>query len=285
MDNMKEYAPIVIFAYKRKSHLIQVVNSLKKNLYADRSTVIVYSDGFRGEDDRKEVLDVREYLGTLSGFEHVEVIERDRNYGLASNIIQGVTDIVNKYGKVIVLEDDIVPCKYFLKYMNEALNLYENEESVMEISGYAYPHGDDGLPETAFLHFADCWGWGTWKRAWSCFEKNPQKLVDSFSESDIYRFNLDGSYPFWSQVRANLTNKINTWAIFWQASIFIKNGLMLYPTRSLVINIGFDGSGENCGNIPQNEGYLIEKPIMEYPLVIEENSEVRSTLAGYLKKH
>lgn len=278
------YAPIAVFAYRRKNLLEQVINALKENIYASESDVIFFLDGSRNADDLMEVEQVRAYARTVDGFNSVTIIERDKNYGLAQNIISGVTEIVNKYGKIIVLEDDIVTSKYFLEYMNNALDLYENEKTVMEISGYSYPHGNKGLPETAFLHFADCWGWATWKRAWDFFEKNPKDLIDTFSEKDIYKFNIDGSYPFWNQVLLNNSNKLNTWAIFWQASIFKKNGLMLYPTKTLVENVGLDGSGENCGVSDGYNSLLVNKSIEDFPKEIKENKTVRDVLSRYLKK-
>lgn len=282
MDN--RLAPIAIFAYRRKKLLEQVINALKENIYASESDVIFFLDGARNEIDVKEVEQVRAYVRTVDGFNSVTIVERDKNYGLAQNIIDGVTEVVNKYGKIIVLEDDIVTSKYFLEYMNKALDLYEEEKEVMEVSGYAFPHGSKGLPETAFLHFADCWGWATWKRAWDCFEKNSVELINTFTEDDIYRFNFDGSFPFWNQVLENANGRLNTWAIFWQASVYKKRGLMLYPTKSLVLNIGLDGSGENCGIVDGYNSKLINKPIEDFPEKIEENRAVRDIISNYLKK-
>ena len=277
------YAPIVVFAYKRKNLLSQVIDALKENIYAKESDLYVFLDGYKGEKDKQEVKQTRNYARMISGFNSVTLVERNHNYGLARNIIEGVTEIVNRYGKIIVLEDDILPCRYFLKYMNDALNLYNNEEQIMEISGYSYPHDNSGLPETAFLHFADCWGWGTWKRAWDYFEKKPNKLIETFSEDDIYKFNFDGSFPFWNQVILNADGRLNTWAIFWQASIYKKEGLMLYPTKSLIRNIGFDGSGENCDISSDYNSDIIGEPIEFFPTIIEENEEVRNKLKDFFR--
>ena len=277
-----KFAPIAIFAYRRKALLEQVIIALKENIYASESDVFFFLDGARNETDLNGVEQVRAYVRTVDGFNSVTIVERDKNYGLAQNIISGVTEVVNRYGKIIVLEDDIITGKYFLEYMNNALDLYEKENSVMEISGYSYPHGNEGLPETALLHFTDCWGWATWKRAWDFFEKNPKDLIDTFSENDIYKFNIDGSYPFWNQVLKNNSNQLNTWAIFWQASVFKKNGLMLYPTKTLVENIGFDGSGENCGSTNVWKTEIMDKAVTEFPMEIKENKAVRKVLAKYL---
>ena len=112
---------------------------------------------------------MRKYITTVSGFKSLNIIERDINMGLSKSIITGVTEICDKYGKVIVLEDDHVTSPYFLQYMNDGLRAYEHDEDVISIHGYIYPLGDK-LPETFFIRGADCWGWATWKTSWAIYE-------------------------------------------------------------------------------------------------------------------
>lgn len=140
-------SPIVLFAYNRINHIQQVIKALLRNEYASDSDLIIYSDASKNDNTVQEVQCVRQYLSTVSGFKSVKVIERLENFGLAKNIIDGVTSVINQYGKVIVLEDDLVVSPYFLKYMNEALDFYEKEEQVISIHGYIYPVKQK-LPET-----------------------------------------------------------------------------------------------------------------------------------------
>ncbi len=133
---MNNLAPIILFTYNRPWHTRQTIEALQKNLYADKSRLIILSDGPKTEIDVPKVQKVREYIKTVKGFRSIEIIEREKNWGLANNIIDGVTRIINEYGKIIVLEDDIVTSPYFLKFMNEALEFYKDEERVMHISGY-----------------------------------------------------------------------------------------------------------------------------------------------------
>jgi SAM-dependent methyltransferase len=165
---------------------------------------------------------------------------------LADSIISGITKVVNEYGKVIVLEDDIVTSPYFLKFMNDALNFYENKEKVWHISGWNYPIEGDGLDDVFLYRLMNCWGWATWADRWQHFEKDTDKLIGEFTKEDIKRFNLDGVEDFFGQVIANYEKKINTWAIFWYATIFKKDGLCLNPTQTFVKNIGNDSSGTHC---------------------------------------
>ena len=140
-------APIVLFVYNRIEHTKITIEALKNNIYADESDLYIFSDGPKNEGAFEKVNEIRKILRNISGFRNVYIIEREKNYGLADNIISGVTEIVNKYKKVIVLEDDIVTSKYFLKFMNDSLDRYENNNEVMSVSGYISPIKSDNLPD------------------------------------------------------------------------------------------------------------------------------------------
>jgi GT2 family glycosyltransferase len=134
-----KFAPVILFAYNRPNHIKRTINSLLKNKGASQSDFFVFSDAPRREEDKLKVDQVREYLRTVNQFKSVTIIEREFNYGLGKNIIDGVTGILANYGKVIVLEDDLIASPYFLEYMNEGLDMYENDYNVISIHGYVYP--------------------------------------------------------------------------------------------------------------------------------------------------
>jgi FkbM family methyltransferase len=236
-------APIVLFTYNRLWHTQQTIKALQKNELANESELFIYSDGAKSEEGIKKINEVRGYIKSIDGFKNIKIIERDKNWGLADNIIDGVTDIVNKYGKIIVLEDDLVTSRYFLKFMNDALDFYENKNEVWHISGWTYPIESKDLQETFLWRVMNCWGWATWKNRWIYYKKDTKELLRTFSKEDIYRFNLDGIYDFWSQVIANDEERINTWAIYWYATIFKKQGLCLNPATPLLRNTGFTKDG------------------------------------------
>lgn len=248
MDNDRDkLAPVVLFTYNRLNHTKQTVEALKRNILADNTELYIYSDASKSRNTIDSVTAVREYLHGISGFKHVEIIERGENWGLARNIIDGVTNIVNEYGKIIVLEDDIVTSRYFLKYMNDALNLYKNEPSVMAISSNFLGKDKKGLPETFFLEWFNCWGWATWENAWRKFERNPEKLSKFYNLKNDKHFNMNGTENMWSQIEKNISGELYTWAIFFYTTIYINKGLVLFCNEDLSINIGMDASGEHCG--------------------------------------
>lgn len=242
----KDYAPIVLFVYNRPWHTQQTVEALQKNLESAYSDIIIYSDAAKTKEQEEPVLEVRKYINSIRGFRSIKLIEQTENKGLADSIITGVTEVVNKYGRIIVLEDDIVTSPYFLKYMNEALEFYKDEEKVMHISGYVPELNILDNNETFFIKPTTCWGWGTWKESWTFFEKNIASQEKLFSSDMIKDFNLNGAYDYWSHFQMNKSGELNTWAVFWYVSVFLKSGLSLHPNKSLVQNIGHDGTGENC---------------------------------------
>ena len=222
-------------------------------------------------------------MKTINGFKHVTIFEQKTNLGLAGSIINGVTKIISEYGQVIVLEDDIVTSPYFLKFMNEALEFYKHKKRIWHISGWNYPIVSDEKDDVFLWRVMNCWGWATWADRWSHYEKNTQKLMQTFTQSDIRRFNLDGRANFWAQVIANEEGAIDTWAIYWYATIFKHGGLCLNPVQTFVENIGIDGSGENCSS---NKSYIDQvnmKPNVTFVDDDKESEKYLNAVKKYLK--
>ncbi|WP_347396342.1 glycosyltransferase family 2 protein, partial [Parabacteroides leei] len=216
-------------------------------------------------------------------FKSINIIERKENWGLAKNIIDGVTSIVHQYGKVIVLEDDLVVSPYFLKYMNEALDFYEKEEQVICIHGYVYPVKRK-LPETFFIKGADCWGWATWKRGWDLFCSDGKKLLNEIEKRNLKKeFDFDNSYPYFRMLKQQIEGKNNSWAIRWYASAFLQNKFTLYPGQSLVNQIGVDGSGTHCGVNEMFNVSLAESPIELLETEIQESEQGRKAFIYYFR--
>lgn len=266
------YAPIVLFVYNRPWHTRQTIEALQKNKLAEHSELFIYSDSPKNESVKAKVDEVRKYIKTIDGFKRVTIIEREENWGLARSIINGVADIVNIYGRIIVLEDDLITSPYFLNFMNGGLDFYEDEKKVWHISGWNYPIETRGLNDTFLWRVMNCWGWATWADRWQYFEKDTYKHVSIFSEMDRRRFNLDGSHNFWNQILLNRRGKIDTWAIYWYATIFKNEGLCLNPGRSFVENIGHDGTGVHCGINEAFKTELNHKKDIVFEKKMEENS-------------
>lgn len=261
---MNRLAPIVVFVYNRLEHTKKTVEALQNNVLAKESELFICSDNAKNKDVQASVDEVREYIKNIDGFKTVTIIKRGENWGLEKSIIEGVTKIVSQYGKIIVLEDDLVTSPYFLKFMNEALEMYQEEKKVASIHGYIYPI--DNLPNTFFIKGADCWGWATWKDRWDLFELDGRKMFDELKSKKLENeANFNESYGFVKMLEDQINGKNNSWAIRWYMSAFLKNMLTLYPGQSYVQNIGFDSKGTHCTseisvfNVNLNQRFILNR--------------------------
>lgn len=249
---MIEPAPVILFVYNRPDHTRQTIEALQNNDLAASSTLLVFADGPKpgaSEEQRIKIRQTRELFDNCKGFKQVVLKKKEINQGLAVSVIEGVTQVLNEYGKVIVLEDDIVTGKGFLTYMNAGLSLYEEDKDVVSISAYNFPIKANGLSDTFFLRGADCWGWATWKRGWQIFEADAQKLYNKLVAARLtHSFDFDGAYPYTKMLQDQINGKVDSWAIRWHAAAFLANKLTLYPRVSLIKNIGLDGSGTHGEN-------------------------------------
>jgi len=280
---MQNLAPIALFVYNRPDHTRRTLNYLQKNVLAEDSRLFIFSDGAKTDADQPKVDQVRQLIKEVSGFKSVKVINSKQNNGLANSIIKGVTQLVNEYGKVIVFEDDLLSSKYTLEYFNEALTRYANEEKVMHIGAYMFDLEDKKLPETFFYRIATSWGWATWSRAWKNFEPDVDTLINQFDKQKIHTFSIDGTMNFWKQIQEFKTGKNNSWAIRWYASIFLKGGLTLNPSHSLVHNIGHDGTGVHSNIENTYQVKIAQKPVKKFPAIVKEDQQAHQAIRHFLK--
>ncbi len=276
-------APIVLFTYNRPWHTQQTVEALLANEYASESDLIIYSDAPKNASAQKGVDETRAYLQTIAGFKSVTIRIRENNFGLANNIVDGVTFVVNEYGRIIVLEDDLLTSPFFLRFLNEGLNKYENIPEVISIHGYVYPLKGE-LPDAYFVKGADCLGWGTWKRGWDLFESDGSVLLAQLEkERKTNEFDFNGTYPYTRMLRKQVEGKVGSWAIRWYASAFLRNKLTLYPGRSLIYHNGSDGSGTNCGISDEFDTELASTPIQIPDMDIREFPLARKLFTHYFR--
>ena len=281
--------PIILFVYNRPWHTRQTLEALSSNELADKSELYIYADGPKTNADAatlNAINEVRKLIREKQWCGKVNIIESESNKGLAASIINGVTEIVNKHGKIIVLEDDIVPTTGFLKYMNEALELYEFEEKVMHISSF-WPKAPirKYREQTFFLRFMSCWGWATWKDSWRKLNTDIMFLYHNLINNK-YDFNLSDTSNMFKQIELNISGELNTWAIKWYASIYINNGLCLFPYKSLVKNIGIDGSGVHFTNKKTFNPYKtkIINNVIVSKIDLNENFNARKALESFYYK-
>lgn len=275
-------APILLFVYNRPEHVRQCIASLQQNELAAQSRLYIYSDAAKTPESQEGVEQTRRFVRNIDGFASVTIIEREQNWGLARSIIDGVTTQVNRFGKVIVMEDDLIAAPYFLQFMNDALETYKDEPRVGHIQGCDFTQ-DASLPDTFLIKWTGSWGWGTWDRAWKLFNPDGRELLRQLEERGLTRrFDFNGTYGYTRMLRRQIEGKNNSWAIRWNASLFLADMLSLNVGRSLIQNNGFDGSGTNCGGGGLYNSTLWLKPLpVEKLSPIEENEKAREAFARY----
>lgn len=276
------YAPILLFVYNRPEHVRRNIQALLKNELAAESELFIYSDAAKDETSQAAVKEVRAFIRSIQGFKKITITERAENWGLARSIIDGVTTQINRYGRVIVLEDDLVVAPHFLQFMNDALETYRDEERVGHIQACDFTHAPS-LPDTFLIKWTGSWGWGTWDRAWKHFNADGKALLTELESRKLtYTFDFNGKYGYTRMLRRQIEGKNNSWAIRWNASLFLKGILSLNVGKSLVQNEGFDGSGTNCGGggLYASELYMERLPVKKIS-PIEENIQARNAYVRY----
>ncbi|MBE5317562.1 glycosyltransferase [Pedobacter sp. MR2016-19] len=281
---MQSLAPIALFVYNRPQHTERTLQFLQQNELAAQSHLYIFSDGAKTDLDREKVTAVRKIIKKADGFKSVKIIESKVNAGLANAVISGVTQLIAEYDQVIVFEDDLITSPHTLSYFNNALNHYREEEKVMHIGAYMYPLKSDNLSPSFFYRAATSWGWATWGRAWKNFEPDINILIKQFDKKKRTAFSIDNKMNFWKQMQEFKKGKNNSWAIRWYASIFLKGGITLNPSQSLVNNIGHDGTGVHSGINDIYNVIINPKPIVEFPTVIAEDPIAYKAIKSFLIK-
>lgn len=271
-------APVAVFAFNRPEHLSRTLEGLNANPEASRTDLHIFCDEARNGDEEARVREVRAIARAARGFKSVDVIEAHTNLGLAQSIWQGVSQMCQRYGRAIVLEDDVVPTPYFLMYMNDALDLYADEERVASIGACTLT--SRALPDTFFVQVPDCWGWGVWQRSWMRFDADARRLLRGIKAGGYSRrFDFGGAYPYTDMLADCAAGLNQSWAIRWYAHTFLQGHLTLYPGRAVTSNIGFEGSGTHGRLASQPDLCLAASPIQVQRLNIEECAEAHAAWA------
>lgn len=247
-SNANGLAPVILFVYNRVDHFEQTYRALAACPEAQDSDLFVFSDGPKNEASADKVQAVRNAIHRAESehaFRSFTIIESPVNRGLAASIISGVTEIIRKYGRIIVVEDDCVASPHFLKYMNDCLRYYEKDSSIGSVAGFvpklkqlnAYPHD-------LFLAYRSCsWGWGSWADRWENVDWELTHF-DDFCRSRKLRAKLtaNGSDRFIRLYRQTKGNG-SSWSVRFGAHLVRNGQYTVYPRMSYISNIGCDSTG------------------------------------------
>lgn len=248
---MNKISPVLLFVYNRYLHTKRTIDALKKNTLAKSTDLIIFSDAAKSNSNIQDVNTVREYIKTVSGFKSISIIERATNIGLANSIISGVSEHISKYGRVIVLEDDLITSTHFLSYMNECLDLYENNRKILSITGYNIPSELLRIPITykydVYGNYRTCsWSWATWENRWENVDWNLTGYDSEENKKILKRYLNKAGNDLYNMLQSQIQGSINSWSIRFSLHSCKYDYVNIYPVTSLINNIGHDGTGVHC---------------------------------------
>lgn len=284
-------APVVLFVYNRAEHTQRCLESLKANELAASTRLYIYCDGPKeqaSQAERDRITAVREIVRKEQWCGEVIIETQETNRGLRSSVIAGVTAVVNQYGKVIVIEDDLVLSRYFLSYMNQALSRYESASEVAQVSAYAFPANTASLDTDAyFMPLSTTWGWGTWARVWNAVDFNTTDFTLLSDPQQKRAFNLDNAYDYYNMLMDQTGERvpISSWGILFWWHVFKNRSLVLYPKHTMVSNTGFDGSGTHGSrqSAKPADGFSFDNKVTVFPSTIKENAKLFALTKTHLR--
>jgi len=286
--NLENLAPIVLFVYNRPEHTRRTVESLISNTLASKSRLFIFSDGAKNDTELKKVNTVRDYIKTIKGFDKIEIVAREMNFGLANSVIKGVDEIFRLYDKAIVMEDDMISSPYFLKFMNDVLIMFENNYSIYSVTGYTFPIKiPDNYNYPLYLApRASSWGWGTWRDRWKKVDWESKDFDDFINDKfKVNNFNKGGD-DLTRMLKNSIEGKIDSWAVKWTYAHFLNNAFCVYPVKSRIKNIGADASGMHTN---KTKKYDVELELNDMQLKVikdlQPNEELLSNFKKFFKKN
>lgn len=259
--------PVALFCYNRPVHLKRTIAALQKNAGAVETEVWFFSDGPAGEGDRASVDEVRKIIDNVEGFKRVRVVKNDVNRGLAASIIAGVSAVLAQDDACIVLEDDLETAPFFLDFLNSGLSCYADDSEIFSVSGYCPPIAIPGDYAAEAFRFPriNSWGWGTWLNRWSRVDWDVKDFEAFISNKKLVKqLALQGNdLPV--MLLKQQTEKIGSWAVRFNQACFREGKTNIYPVRSLVKNLGTDGTGTHMKSSEKYGVQLSEKPLNPHP--------------------
>lgn len=278
-------APLIVFVYKRLDHTKQTLLAANQNVLAEETELYIFSDGPKTKDDEEKVNEVRAFIHAFQKdccFRKVTVIESEKNKGLANSIIQGVTDIICRHDRVIVLEDDLVTSPYFLTFMNDCLDYYAENSKVWSIGGTTFdlPSLKEYKKDVYACYRASSWGWATWKDRWSRVDwqvSDYQEFMRSPKRKRQFRL---GGQDTVAELTRQQKGEIDVWAIRWCYQESKEQAVTILPVKNLVKNIGWGGDATNC-DVDRFHAN-IDNQKFDYTL---ENVEIDSRLMKEFRKY
>lgn len=262
-------APVLIVTYDRLEHLKKTITSLRSNIYAEQTDLFIASDYQKTDAEANKVTAVRNYLKSIDGFKSVTVFAREKNFGVVDNSNMALQFIFDKFDRFIIMNDDLVTAPGFLKFINEAFERYGENEKLFSITGYCPPIH---IPSTYrydafFLGRMSAWGCSMTKDRYDSVREITREEFDEFAANKKLSraFVEAGGEDLLVMLKDVAYGSLEAWDVRCMYTQFMKNQYTVYPTQSLILNIGFDGTGMHCGKTDRFNVVLSDKSTFSFP--------------------
>lgn len=284
-----EYAPIIIFGYDRPYHLERMLKSLYMNEEVQSSEAFIFIDGIKSSTDKENHQKVIDLISVKLPFLNTNVILRNENLGCKKNVIFGITEVLSKNDRAIILEDDLILGRNFLNFMNNSLARYKEIKNVWHVNGYSYPQIIKNKKKASVSVLAQPWGWGTWDDRWNIFYEGKyyeNNIISTLDKEKRKKYNFYNLATYWEDaLKLDQVQKNSIWDAYWYQTIFLNDGLTIFPQLSHVQNSGFDGSGLHCGINNQFDTKLNSNKTTKYPLILKESKLFKFNTYLFFKKY
>lgn len=276
-----DFAPIVLFVYRRPEHTQRTLQALRDNAGAAQSDLFIFADAPKTPADVDAVAAVRAIAHAAAGFRSVTITESVSHLGLAQSVIQGVSTVCRQYGRVIVLEDDLLSAPTFLTYMNSALDYYETFYRVYSISGYNLSPTHLALPtdytaDVFYNYRPMSWGWATWWSRWQTADWAVTDYAEFLASPRWQRLFNRGGHDLTPMLQHQMEGRIDSWYIRWCYTHCRQGAVSLYPVHSYIDNIGHDGTGTHSSQTITRfrTDLSLCKASVTFPLPVEVDADV-----------
>jgi Glycosyl transferase family 2 len=259
-------APIALFVYNRPEHTRRTIERLRDNALASKSDLHIFSDAAKNENTSAAVEEVRKLIQSIDGFRSITILERHSNFGLAASVIDGVSQLCERYGQVVAVEDDLLTAPDFLTFMNSALDRYRSTSRVFSIGAFSFGvRAPQGYPSDAFFSYRSCsWGWATWRDRWVEVDWEVSDYRDFRSDRRRTGKFSRGGGDLVRMLARQMAGQLDSWAIRWAYTHCAHDAVALLPVESRVFNIGLDGSGTHCRRVPLTQGAMASETSTVY---------------------
>ena len=280
-----QLAPVALFVYNRPQHTDITLEALAKSTLAAETPLYIFSDAAKSTIDEEKVAEVRSRIQAVKGFLTINIIERERNLGLANSIISGATTLLKKYGRVIVLEDDLVVSPFFLKFMNDSLDFYARNKKVQYISGFSFARDFMKFERTSgngvYFHYRPMsWSWATWHDRWQDVDWDISDYETFLTDHARQKRFERGGKDLTAMLAAQIAGRIDSWYIRWCYDCSKKGSLNVYPKFSFINNIGHDGTGVHCGSNPNDAIYAHQDMADDDQWVLDPEPQINAATAA-----